>query len=117
MWVKGEWTVGRLIVGIISIKYGLYGLKHHIVEISGDVTDAGRQTVKIELLSQWMLEAEFRNYAYKILRGFLFRSAPILIRLLVMFLRLPIFTLCCAFLHFYNNSSENPKFFFPTLRR
>ena len=22
--------------------YGLYGLKHHIVEISGDVTDAGR---------------------------------------------------------------------------
>ena len=36
------------------------------MEISGDVTDAGRtkderQTVKIELLSQWMLEAEFRN--------------------------------------------------------
>ena len=24
------------------IMYGLYGLKHHIVEISGDVTDAGR---------------------------------------------------------------------------
>ena len=22
--------------------YGLYGLKHHIVEISGDVIDAGR---------------------------------------------------------------------------
>ena len=22
--------------------YGLYGLKHHLVEISGDVTDAGR---------------------------------------------------------------------------
>ena len=22
--------------------YGLYGLEHHIVEISGDVTDAGR---------------------------------------------------------------------------
>ena len=45
--------------------YGLYGLKHHIVEISGDVTDAGRtnneQTLKIELLSQWKLEAEFRN--------------------------------------------------------
>ena len=34
--------------------YGLYGLKHHIVEKSGDVTDAGRdeqQQAKIELLS------------------------------------------------------------------
>ena len=48
--------------------YGLYGLKHHIVEMRGGVTDAGRtttnderQTVKIELLSQWNLEAEFRN--------------------------------------------------------
>ena len=26
--------------------YGLYGLKHHIVEITGDVTDAGRTTSK-----------------------------------------------------------------------
>ena len=24
--------------------YGLYGLKHHILEIRGDVTDAGRMT-------------------------------------------------------------------------
>ena len=24
--------------------YGLYGLKHHTVEISGDVTDAGQRT-------------------------------------------------------------------------
>ena len=24
--------------------YGLYGLKHHIVETSGDVTDVGRTT-------------------------------------------------------------------------
>ena len=50
MWVMGEWSVG-----VISFKkiFGLYGLKHHIVEISGDVTDAGRdkQQVKIELLS------------------------------------------------------------------
>ena len=40
------------IVGVVSFQkmYGLYGLKHHIVEISGDVTDAGR-TTKIELLS------------------------------------------------------------------
>jgi hypothetical protein len=46
----------------------LYGLEHQIVEISGDVTDAGQtnertneQKLKIELLSQWKLEAEFRN--------------------------------------------------------
>ena len=48
--------------------YGLYGLKHHIVEMRGGVTDAGQtneqtteQTLKIELLSQWKLEAEFRK--------------------------------------------------------
>ena len=42
MWVMGEWSVGQWIVGVISFQkmYGLYGLKHHIVEISGDVTDA-----------------------------------------------------------------------------
>ena len=36
-----EWIV---LVGVMSFQkmYGLYGLKHHIVEISGDVTDAGR---------------------------------------------------------------------------
>ena len=40
----GEEKVGQWIVGVISFQkmYGLYGLKHHIVEISGDVTDAGR---------------------------------------------------------------------------
>ena len=40
----GEWSVGQWIVGVISFQkiFGLYGLKHHIVEISGDVTDAGR---------------------------------------------------------------------------
>ena len=27
---------------------GLYGLKHHIEEISGDVTDAGRRTITRE---------------------------------------------------------------------
>ena len=44
MWVMGEWAVGHWIVGIMSFQkiYGLYGLKHHIVEISGDVTKAGR---------------------------------------------------------------------------
>ena len=38
--------MGQWIVGVISFQkiFGLYGLKHHIVEISGDVTDAGRTT-------------------------------------------------------------------------
>ena len=58
--MMGEWSVVQWIVGIISFQkmYGLYGLKHHIVEISGDVTDAGRtdgqtnkQQAKIEPLS------------------------------------------------------------------
>ena len=57
-----HWHVARI---ISSQKiYGLYGLKHHIVEMRGGVTDAGQpneQTLKIELLSQWKLEAEFRN--------------------------------------------------------
>ena len=40
----GEWSVGQWIVDVRSFQkiFGLYGLKHHIVEISGDVTDAGR---------------------------------------------------------------------------
>ena len=44
--------------------YGLYGLKHHIVEISGDVTDAGRtnEQGKIMLLSLWMLEGRVSQY-------------------------------------------------------
>ena len=38
--VMGQWVVGQWIVGDISFQkmYGLYGLKHHMVEISGDVT-------------------------------------------------------------------------------
>ena len=44
VWVMGEWPVGQWIVGVISFQKILYGLKHHIVEISGDVTDAGRTT-------------------------------------------------------------------------
>ena len=45
MWVMGEWSVGQWIVGVISFQkmYGLYGLKHHTVEISGDVTDPDEQ--------------------------------------------------------------------------
>ena len=48
--------------------YRLYGLKHHIVEMRRGVTDAGQrtneQTLKIELLSQWKLEAEFRKNCF-----------------------------------------------------
>ena len=54
-----------MVARIISSQkiYGLYGLKHHIVETRGGVTDkqTTEQTLKIELLSQWKLEAEFRN--------------------------------------------------------
>ena len=47
---------GQRMVGDITFQkmYGLYVLKHHIVEIGGDVTDAGRtnrQQAKIGLLS------------------------------------------------------------------
>ena len=44
VWVMGEWAVGYWIVDVTSFQkiYGLYGLKHHIVEISGDVTKVGR---------------------------------------------------------------------------
>ena len=44
--------------------YGLCGLKHHIVDITDHVTRRdGRRNKqgKIELLSQWKLEAEFRK--------------------------------------------------------
>ena len=58
MWVMGEWAVDYWIVGLTNFQkiYGLYGLKRHIVEISGDVTKAGRdgrtdKQGKIELLS------------------------------------------------------------------
>ena len=55
MWVMGEWSVGQWIVGVIGFQkmYCLYGLKHHIVEISGDVTDPDKQQqqVNIGLLS------------------------------------------------------------------
>ena len=53
-----EMGCGWDLVGIISFQkiYGLYGLKHHIVEINGDVTKAGRdgqpnEQGKIGLLS------------------------------------------------------------------
>ena len=48
VWVMGEWSVGQWILGVISFQkmYGLYGLKQHILEKSGDVTAAGRHDSK-----------------------------------------------------------------------
>ena len=36
VWVMGEWSVSQWIMGVISFQkiFGLYGLKHHIVEMS-----------------------------------------------------------------------------------
>ena len=43
--IIGHWSLGQWIVGVISFQkmYGLYGLKHYTVEISGDVTDPDEQ--------------------------------------------------------------------------
>ena len=60
--------------------YGLCGLKHHIVEIRDHVTRAGRTNKqgKIVLLSQWTLDAEFRNIKYYIVSGVsnIFKDQP-----------------------------------------
>ena len=42
--VMGERSVGQWIAGVMSFQkmYGPFGLRHHIVEISVDVTDAGQ---------------------------------------------------------------------------
>jgi len=46
--------VGLWIVGVISFQkmYGLYGLKHHIVEKSGDVTDPDGRTTRKDRATQ-----------------------------------------------------------------
>ena len=63
VWVMGEWTVGYWIVGVTSFPkiYGLYGLTHHIVEISGYVTiryGRRQRTIEDRALS-W--KAKFQN--------------------------------------------------------
>ena len=57
VWVMGEWSVGQWIVGVISFQkmYGLYGLKHHIVEKSGDVTDPDGQTTRKDRATQLLI--------------------------------------------------------------
>ena len=53
----GEWSVGQWIVGVISFQkmYGLYGLKHHIVEKSGDVTDPDGRTTRKDRATQLLI--------------------------------------------------------------
>ena len=63
MWVMSEWSLGRWIVVVMSFQkiYSLYGLTHQIVEISGDITDAGqdrtRRQVNMVLLSFWSVRS------------------------------------------------------------
>ena len=52
--------MGYWIVGVTSFQKisGLYGLKHHIVEISGDVTKVGRtneQTIRKDRATQLLI--------------------------------------------------------------
>ena len=71
--------MGQWIVSFQKI-YGLYGLKHHIVEISGDVTDVGRtdgrttsedratqlliwETLSLAINIEWKTELEELNNA------------------------------------------------------
>ena len=58
--------MGQWIVGVICFQkiLGLFGLKRHIVEISGDVTDAGRtnkRQVKMSFSAFDLGKAESRN--------------------------------------------------------
>ena len=45
VWVMGEWSVSQWILGVMRFQkiFGLYSVERHIVEISGDVTDADGQ--------------------------------------------------------------------------
>ena len=63
--------MGQWIVGVMSIQkiYGLYGLKHHIVEISGDVTDVGRtdgQTTSEDRATQLLIWETLSLAIYRI---------------------------------------------------
>ena len=57
--LMGKWAVGHWIVGVTSFQkiYGLFGLKHHIVEISGGVTSFqkiyGLYSVKHHKVEKW----------------------------------------------------------------
>ena len=61
MRVMFEWSVGQWIVGVLSFQkmFGWYGIKHHIVEISRDVTDVvqtnERTTIREERATQLVI--------------------------------------------------------------
>ena len=65
VWVIVEWAESHWIIGVITFQkiYGLYGLKHHIVEIRVGVTRRDEQTTMEDRATQplgcW--KAEFRN--------------------------------------------------------
>ena len=44
--------------------YGVYGLTHHIVEISGDVTDAGRMDKREDGISFWSVKHWVSQYCF-----------------------------------------------------
>ena len=56
--------MGQWIVGVMSFQkmYSFYGLKHHILKISEDVTDAGQTgLLQLEILS---LAIKAKNLAF-----------------------------------------------------
>ena len=58
--------LGQWIVDDISYQkmYGVYGLTHHIVEISGDVTDAGRMDKREDGISFWSVKHWVSQYCF-----------------------------------------------------
>ena len=57
LWVMGEWSVGQWIVGVISFQkiFGLYGLKHHIVEMSPMRDGTNKQTTSEDRATQLLI--------------------------------------------------------------
>ena len=55
--MMGEWSVSQWILGVIRFQkiFVLYGLKHHIVEKSGDVTDPDGQTTRKDKATQLLI--------------------------------------------------------------
>ena len=63
VWVMGEWSADQWIAGVLCFQkmYGLYGLKHHVVEMSPmrdnqTMNERMEEQSKIELLTKWMLD-------------------------------------------------------------
>ena len=58
-------------MGVINFQkiFGLYGLKHHIVEISGDVTDPDEQTTRRKHRATQLLICEKLSLAKSVTDG------------------------------------------------